>query len=131
MQKNITGFALWHGWPSITRLSQLPAPGVLRYALKKITRSLEPHWKDIIDFIQNDMAEHGWAPQPSGLPTLGDAFYQRLEGMLAHDISVDIHEFDEDLLQGVDGLSANDELRITFLFRSIPVEPVVSPANAE
>ena len=130
MQITIPGIKLWNGWPALMRLVALPIPGTIRYAVKKSVRTLEPHFKDIVDFITEDRAEHGWTAQPNGLPTFPDPFYTRLDALLAAEITVEVHAFSESLMSGVDGLSTSDELAIGFLFTP-EAEPVPDAPVAE
>lgn len=123
----ITGLTLWRSWATVQKASGLNAPGAFRYALKKSLRGLEPHWKDILEFIAEDRAEHGWEAQPNGLPVFPNDFYSRLDEVLARPIEVALHRFDESLLAGVDGLSVNDEANLSFLF----LIPEPEPAKAE
>jgi hypothetical protein len=129
MQITIPGIKLWNGWPALMRLVALPIPGTIRYAVKKSVRTLEPHFKDIVDFITEDRAEHGWTAQPNGLPTFPDPFYARLDTLLAGEITVEVHAFSESLMSSVDGLSTSDEMAIGFLFTPEAVEePAHEPA---
>lgn len=125
MQKTITGFQLWHGWPVLMGLAAQKIPGQVRYALKKSIRSLEPHWQDILEFIRDDREEYGWEATPNGLPAFPNPFYGRIDAMLEQDMTVDVHQVPEDLLALVDDLSIDDEKKISFLFMdAIPPPPV-------
>ena len=118
---------LWNGHPVLEHFTKKDLDADIRYAIKKNFRLLEGPWKDVLTWIADDKAEHGWSPRPTGLPNTDNPFWARLTEFLnTKTFTFEPHRFAKEDLESVDGISIAQEEALEFLY-TLPPEPKTEP----